>query len=111
MVGNPAMVIVETKVFTRRIRELLDDETYRALQTYLVRRPSAGAVIPSTGGLRKLRWAGSGRGTRGGIRIIYYWHLASSRLLMLFAFAKNERTDLTEDQKRSLRKILESEYP
>lgn len=110
MVKFPAMVIVETKTFTRRIRELLDDETYRSLQTYLVRHSSAGTVIPSTGGLRKLRWPGSGRGKRGGIRIIYYWHATTDRLLMLFAFAKNESADLTAAQKKSLKQIIESEY-
>lgn len=30
---------------------------------------------------------------------------------MLFAFAKNERSDLSGDQRRLLRQIVESEYP
>lgn len=105
------MVIVETKIFTRKIRGLLDDETYRALQLHLLRRPASGSVIPGGGGLRKLRWGGAGRGKRGGIRVLYYWHSATGRLLMLFAFAKNESTDLTPEQKRTLRRVIESEYP
>jgi len=43
--------------------------------------------------------------------VIYFWHAASNRLLMLFAFAKNERADLTVEQKKSLRQIVESESP
>jgi hypothetical protein len=30
---------------------------------------------------------------------------------MLFAFAKNERADLTAEQRKVLRRIVESEYP
>ncbi len=104
------MVIVETHAFTARIGDLLSDEQYRALQMHLARAPSAGSIISGTGGLRKLRWVASGRGKRGGPRVIYFWHRVSSRLLMLFAFATNQRADLG-GPKKSLRQIVESEYP
>jgi hypothetical protein len=105
------VVIAETKSFTARIGDLLDDDEYRALQFELVQRPTAGSVIPGSGGLRKLRWAVAGRGKRGGARVIYFWHPESARILMLFAYAKNEREDLTIAQRQALRKIVESEYP
>ena len=105
------MVIVETRAFTNRINGLLSAEDYRRLQLALAARPTAGAVMPGAGGLRKFRWSGSGRGKRGGVRVIYYWHPASERLLMLFAFAKNERADLSADQRNLLRKVVETEYP
>ncbi len=105
------MVIVETRPFTVRIRELLSDEEYRLLQNALVGRPEAGVLIRGTGGLRKIRWQGSGRGKRGGIRVIYYWHPVREQLLMLFAYPKSERDDLTANQRATLRKIIESEYP
>lgn len=108
---GPVVVIVETRVFTARILDLLSDEDYRLLQLELVRDPEAGRVIPGTGGLRKLRWGASGRGKRGGARIIYFWHPTSQRALMLFAYPKNERSDLTPGQKRALRKLVETEYP
>lgn len=104
------MVFLETGAFTARIDRLLGDEEYRALQAYLLRRPTAGDVIAGTGGLRKLRWRTAGRGKRGGIRVIYFWHAVSKRMLMLFAFAKNEASDLTAEQKRRLRQIVETEY-
>jgi hypothetical protein len=56
------MTIIETPVFTRRLKSLLHEEEYRELQNFLVSNPEAGKVIPQSGGLRKLRWAGSGRG-------------------------------------------------
>lgn len=105
------MVIVETGAFTARIRVFLRDEEYRHLQTVLAGRPDAGVVIPGTGGLRKLRWSGSGRGKRGGFRVIYFWHQSTARILLLMAYAKNERDDLSETQKRALRRIIETEYP
>ena len=105
------MVIVETRVFTRRIDDLLSPEEYRLLQLALVARPDVGKVIPGTGGLRKLRWAVGGRGKRGGARVIYFWHPARQQLLMLFVFAKNEADNLTMAQKRALRRVVETEYP
>jgi hypothetical protein len=49
------VVIVETRVFTRRIDDLLSPEEYRLLQLALVARPHVGKVIRGTGGLRKFR--------------------------------------------------------
>ena len=105
------MVIVETKLFTARAIELLSDDEYRALQLELSRQPALGAVIPRTGGLRKLRWRLPGRGKRGGARVIYFWHVETSRILMLFIYAKSERSDLTATQREALRKVIEREYP
>ncbi len=105
------MIIVETSVFTRRIVALLTDDEYRKLQVVLANRPNTGAVIPGSGGLRKIRWTFEGRGKRGGVRVIYYWAVAQERIVMLFVYAKNERADLSPDQLRILRKIVEAEYP
>ena len=57
---------IETPTFTRLIGKLMDDDEYAKMQLALVLRPDWGKVIPGSGGLRKLRWAGSGRGKRGG---------------------------------------------
>jgi hypothetical protein len=65
------MVIFETSIFTRRVLQLLADEEYRKLQAALVNRLQAGGIIRGSGGLRKVRRVGSGRGKRGGVRIIY----------------------------------------
>ena len=103
------MVIIETSVFTRRVIEILTDDEYRELQEFVAAHPDAGDTIPGSHGLRKLRWRTSGRGKRGGARIIYYWLKARGTLLMIFAFKKNERSDLTKDQLRKLRAIAAKE--
>jgi mRNA-degrading endonuclease RelE of RelBE toxin-antitoxin system len=84
----------------------LAPEDYRALQLYLVGRPDAGVVIPGSGGLRKLRWAATGRGKRGGARVIYYWYVEASRIYLLLVYVKNERDDLSPEQKRILKRLV-----
>ena len=105
------MVIIETSIFTRQILSALSDEDYRKLQALLANRPRAGDLIPGSGGLRKIRWATEGKGKRSGVRVIYYWSVARDQILMLFLFPKSERADLTPAQLKSLRKIIEGEYP
>ncbi len=105
------MVIIETSVFARQVQGLLSDEEYRELQTALVNRPNTGSIIVGSSGLRKLRWATKGKGKRGGSRVIYYWAVAQEQLLMLLIYRKGEREDLTRDQLKTLKKIVEEEYP
>ena len=62
----------------------------------------AGDEIPGTGGVRKVRFAASGRGKRGGARIIDYDLDDSMPLYALLAYAKNDRGDLTPDEKRTI---------
>ena len=104
------MVVIETPVFTRRIQELMPDEEYRLLQLYLVNRPDAGKTIPGSGGLRKLRWSAGGHGKRGGMRVIYYWLLPRDSILFLYAYPKSEQDDLTTEQLRQIKKVVEKEY-
>jgi len=92
------------------VQALLSDDEYRQLQLALVLRPDSGAVIPGSGGLRKVRWTIGGRGKRGGVRVIYYWAVVQDKILMLFMYAKNEQDDLSQEQLKVLRRIVEEEY-
>jgi hypothetical protein len=104
------MRFVETPIFTRSVKALVTDEDYRALQLALALRPEQGALIQGAGGLRKLRWAGSGRGKSGGLRIIYYWDKAETAFYMLLAYAKNDQEDLTPAQLRVLSRLVREEF-
>jgi hypothetical protein len=104
------VLIVETSVFTRRVLKLMSDEDYRELQQMRVGDPERGAIIRSSGGLRKIRWARPGRGKRGGVRAIYYWARSREILLMLLVYGKNEQDDLTPEQLRVLKSLVEEEF-
>ena len=102
------MEFVELPIFTRRIQGHLSDDDLRALQGLLFERPRAGAVIPGSGGLRKIRMPMAGRGKRGGGRVIYYFVDEKDRIYLLFFYRKAERVDLTPAQLRTLRRLIEN---
>lgn len=90
MTYNRQMIsFVETKLFTRLVREYLSDDEYSRLQQALLTDPEAGAVIRGSGGVRKLRWGVAGRGKRGGIRVIYFLRTRQGQIWMLTLYAKN----------------------
>jgi hypothetical protein len=98
---------IETPTFTRLIASLMNDDEYAKMQLALVLRPDWGRVIPGSGGIRKMRWAGSGRGKRGGLRVIYYWHTSDDQIWMLTAYAKGAKEDLSRDEIRQLKRLVE----
>ena len=80
---------IETKLFSQLVAEYLSDEEYSKLQQMLIKKPEAGDLIPGSGGVRKLRWQGSRRGKRGGVRVIYYARSRQGQIWMLTLYAKN----------------------
>ncbi len=102
------MIFIETTIFTRLVQDLLTDDEYRELQQALIERPDIGPVIKDSGGLRKVRWGLPGRGKSGGVRVIYYL-VTKDRILMVFIYPKGKQDDLTADQLKRLRKIIEEE--
>lgn len=104
------MRFIETPVFTQALRRHLDDQPYRALQVSLGLRPKQGALIQGGGGARKLRWRATGRGKRGGLRVIYYWAAEEMSFYMLYLYAKNEQGDLSAAQVRQLARLIREEF-
>ncbi len=104
------MVIIETPIFTKLINSLMTENNYREFQIMLIDQPDVGKIISGSGGIRKVRWSGSGRGKRGGTRLVYYWATNLDQIYMLFAYAKNERDDLTKDQLKTLQKMVVLEF-
>ncbi|MES9818940.1 MAG: type II toxin-antitoxin system RelE/ParE family toxin [Candidatus Thiodiazotropha sp.] len=101
------MIIIETGMFTKLIKELLDDDVYRALQEALVNRPDLGDLIKGSGGLRKVRWNLKGTGKSGGVRVIYYWVVDDHHIRMLYVYPKGKQDNLTQEQVAQLKAIVE----
>ena len=68
--------------------------------------PGTPPILRDTGGIRKLRWAGSGRGKRGGIRTIHFYHAGPEAIYLLTAYAKADREDLTPNDTRALSRLV-----
>ncbi len=104
-------LFVELPAFQRHRSEYLDDEAFSALQAVLMADPEAGDVIRDTGGLRKVRFADSrrGKGTRGGLRIIYYWWMPGPQFWLFTLYGKGEVSDLTAEQRKVVREVLKAE--
>lgn len=101
-------VIVETPAYLNSVKKFWDDETQDEFKNYIAGNYLSGDIIPNTVGLRKIRWQGSGRGKRGGARVIYYFYNENFPIYLLFAYPKNEKTDLTEYEKSLLRDYVKN---
>lgn len=81
------------------------------LQRLLMLNPEAGALIPGTGGLHKLRFGDErrGKGKRGGLRVIYYWWDAGLQFWLFTIYDKDEISDLTKGQREMLKQMMKNE--
>jgi len=111
--SGPLVTVVETPQFIARASKLLTEEEHEALIAYLAENPTAGDLVTGAGGIRKLRWALAGRGKRGGARVIHFFHSVELPVFALTIFAKNERVDLSQQERnefRQLTKLLVETY-
>ena len=100
------ITVAETRSYLARAEKLLSEEEREAIVMELASNPTAGVVIPGTGGLRKMRVGLAGRGKRGGARVIYFFHSERMPVYLLAVFAKNERADLTASERAHLRTVV-----
>jgi len=100
------ITVAETEPFYRKVSRLLTEDEKAELITYLSSFPNSGVLIQGTGGIRKLRWARSGHGKSGGVRVIYYFHNSEMPLYLLTLFGKNEKTNLSRAERNILSKAV-----
>ena len=107
IIGNALNTVIESSVFAAKARRLLSEAELTGLTLFVAGNPTAGDLIPGTGGARKLRWALQGRGKSGGARVIYFFHNESLPLVLLTIYAKNERANISAADAIAFRKFAE----
>jgi hypothetical protein len=98
---------IESPLFTRICGHYLNDDEYGKLQNKLNERPESGAVVPGSGGVRKIRWAIEGRGKQGGLRVIYYLRRQPDEIWMLTIYGKNVRENVPAHILRAMKEAIE----
>lgn len=99
--------IIETPQYLSNVRsaKLTPDEA-EEIVLIIAQNPTSGVVIPQSGGARKLRFAGKGKGKSGGYRVITFWGGEDIPVFLLALYAKNERADLTPGERKDFRAFL-----
>lgn len=107
--------ICETKAFERDAeRAGMSRAEVEAFINFLAANPQAGDELEGTGGCRKIRVAGKGRGKSAGYRVVTFFTGPDLPVFLLNVFAKGERSSLSHSERNGLAKrtaILASEYP
>ena len=101
------LTFIETHIFTKQIKSLIDDNSYAELQKEISSEPEKGDLIRASGGVRKIRWYQDGVGKSGGIRVIYYYMNNKGQIYMFMAYPKTVKDDLTDQEVALLRKAVE----
>jgi hypothetical protein len=102
------MKVVVTQAYDRRARKVFTSSERATAELEIALAPTAWPVIADTGGARKARAARGGRGKSGGARVIYYVVTRRGVLYLLDVYAKSAKEDLSDAEKREIRKIIAS---
>jgi hypothetical protein len=101
------ITIARAASFDKEILTILSELELDELINFVALHPERGDVIPGTGGVRKLRWAGGGKGKSKGLRIMYFYHDLNMPLFLLAVYSKGERLRLTKGEERTLAKMAD----
>ena len=99
---------IEIDSFTKKWKSLgLTEDDLLILQTVLLKDPKVGDVIPGASGIRKIRIPIDGIGKRSGGRVLYIDVEIKESIYLLDVYTKNEQTNLSENEKKLLCKLVE----
>jgi hypothetical protein len=99
--------VVETSLFQRQWPVYWTEDERGAFAAYIAEHPSAGDVVPESGGIRKVRWGRAGSGKSGGVRVIYFTRNSEGQLVLLTLYAKSKTDNLTGPKLKEIRRALE----
>ena len=103
------LTVAQTAVFQKYAEDIWSADELDRFVDWIALNPLAGDVIPGSGGLRKVRWGASGRGKRGGARVIYYNQLNDGTVWLLMAYTKAKFDDLPPNIVRELKNAVHKE--
>ena len=99
---------IQTNEFSRNWDDLgLNDDYLRRLEWEILQNPKAGAVIPGTGKLRKLRFAFQGRGKSGSSRVCYVDFVLAETVYLITVYAKNEKDNLSKAECNQIKAMID----
>ena len=102
------MEFIEATAFTKYLYDYLSEDEYIGLQSFLLQYPEAGKLVRGSGGVRKVRWAMSGIGKRGGVRVIYYLKKQDDEIWFLTIYSKSEVENIPAHVLRQIAKEIEN---
>lgn len=95
--------VCETNSFRRHAKDAgMSEEEVEQLVDYLAAHPNAGDEMAGTGGCRKLRVAGRGKGKSGGYRTITFYSGRDLPVFLITVFSKGERANLSKSERNAL---------
>jgi hypothetical protein len=92
------LLFIESGLFQKWVRKNRLQSAITRLRADLVGNRLLGDVIPGSGGLRKVRMAGGGRGKQGGFRVVYVLLVNRQVAALLRGYAKSDQEDLTAEE-------------
>ncbi|MBR7620372.1 type II toxin-antitoxin system RelE/ParE family toxin [Phenylobacterium sp. 20VBR1] len=105
------MEIVRTATYARNLKRLgklgATEADVIAMENAIAASPEAGAVIRGSGGMRKIRFGFGGSGKSGGGRTIYYAITDDEVVYLITAYAKVDKSDLTPDEIKLFKTLIE----
>jgi mRNA-degrading endonuclease RelE of RelBE toxin-antitoxin system len=105
-----SVTVIETREYERLADLLFTSEERDGIRAFLAECPQAGDVIPHLSGMWKLRWTHEARnkGKRGGTRVIYFYALSDATIVLLYAYSKEQKEDLTDADRKNLKAAVEA---
>ena len=102
------LTVIETPTFVRLASDYWNDEDRTDFVNFIAGDPEAGDVVPGSGGVRKVRWGSTGRGKRGGVRVIYFNRLANGEIWLLLVYGKSVRENIPAHILRQIKEEIEN---
>lgn len=104
----PMLTVVETLLFQRQWPLYWTEQERGTFAAYISEHPSAGDVVPESGGIRKVRWSRAGSGKSSGVRVIYFTRTSEGELVLLTIYAKAKTDNITGTKLKEIRRVLEA---